>query len=642
MESTGSMLESSVIPIMHPMKFSRRFLIAVSTLSVAWAWSSPAWSLGWGRPESQAVLGDTLRVVVPLRLEAGETVTQECVSAEVFFGDDRVAPGAVSVELQPSETVTAGMGARLVLRTTALINEPVVNIQVSAGCQARITRRFVALADPPGMQPPLIAQAAPLPWLSSDAEQVPAAKDKARSGVPRKAEKVASVDSAQSSRPHGGPSRKEARRAQRDKTVVASAEAPRLALDPINADSLVQPNLRSSGQLVAPVEGAQAASEVQARRDAAAALWRALNATPEDMLRQQRHVEQLEQRLHSLQRSGEQTQQSVSALQARMQALEQPARSGLSWPLVLALLAGLGVVAWLLHGWGVRRGREQAAAWWSPETGQPPLNLPESEDTHSKPHLDPLDNDDLLGPIPEPDEEDRLQPTPVAAAAATASGHRFTAPASIIGTSAPQPSLVSPEPLKAVSVEELIDLEQQAEFFIVLGQDEAAIELLEVHLGGHAQEIPWPYLKLLEIYRRLGRRADYERVQERFNAHFNGRAPTWESDLEHGRSLVDYPGVIERLQALWAEPARAMDVLEMSLVHLGTDADAFDLPAYRELLFLYAVARDLADRAERRHPASTDVAPLTATQPVRSADLNVPAVEPLSVDLDFDRLDDRA
>ena len=108
---------------MHRMNSSRRLLTAVSTLTVVWAWSSPAWSLGLGRPESQAVLGDTLRVVVPLRLEVGETVTQECVSAEVFFGDDKVPSGAVSVELQPAETVTAGMGARLLLRTTALINE---------------------------------------------------------------------------------------------------------------------------------------------------------------------------------------------------------------------------------------------------------------------------------------------------------------------------------------------------------------------------------------------------------------------------------------------------------------------------------------------------------------------------------------
>ena len=586
------------------------------------------------------MLGDTLRVVVPLRLEVGETVTQECVSAEVFFGDDRVSPGAVSVELQPTETVTAGMGARLVLRTTALINEPVVNVQLSAGCQARITRKFVALADPPGMQQAQVASVTQLPLSDAEPVKVPAVQGKARlSASPRKASKAAVVVGAESERSAKAASRKEARSAQRNNKPAP--EAPRLALDPVDADALVQPSLRSSGQLVSPVEGAQAASEVQARREAAAALWRALNATPEAMLRQQRQVEELEQRLHSLQRSGEQTQQSVAALQSRMQTLEKPAPSALSWPMALAGLAGMAALAWLLHGWGVRRGRQQAATWWNPETGQPPLNLPENEDTHSKAHLDAVGDDDLLGPIPEPDEEDRLQPTPVAAAAAAASGHRFGAPTAVGTPNAPSP-LLAPEPLKAVSVEELIDLEQQAEFFIVLGQDDAAIELLEAHLGGHTQEIPWPYLKLMEIYRRLGRRPDYERVQGSFNAHFNCHAPTWESDMEQGRSLVDYPGVVDRLQALWAEPARAMDVLEMSLVHLGPEADAFDLPAYRELLFLYAVARDLSDRAERRHPASTEIAPLTATQPVRSASLNVPTAQPLSVDLDLDRLDDKA
>lgn len=587
------------------------------------------------------MLGDTLRVVVPLRLEVGESITQDCVAAEVSFGDDRVAPGAVSVELQPAETVTAGMGARLVLRTTALINEPVVNVQVSAGCQARISRRFVALADPPGHQQAqvgsLVEQARP-----SEAEPVvlPSAPlKKPRMTVPSHQVRRASVAASGQTEPRRRLARSPRADARQSSPGKPPAEAPRLALDPVDADALVQPSLRSSGQMVSPIEGAEAASDVQARRETAAALWRALNATPEAMLRQQQHVEELEQSLRALQRTGEQTQQSVKALQARMQALEKPARSAWGWPSVLAALAGVAVLGWLLHGWGVRKGRQQAASWWSPEKGQPPLNLPETEDTHSKPHLDEVGG--LLGPIPEPDEEDSLRPTPtpVAAAAAVTTGHRLGASAAPVAPPAPRPSVVLAEPLKAVSVEELIDLEQQAEFFIVLGQDDAAVELLEAHLGGHTQEIPWPYLKLMEIYRRLGRRVDYERVQERFNAHFNGRAPTWDSDMEQGRSLVDYPGVVERLQALWAEPARAMDVLEMSLVHLGPDADAFDLPAYRELLFLYAVARDLSDRIERRHPASTEIAPLTATQPVRAANLGAPAVEPLSVDLDLDRLD---
>jgi len=623
------------------MNSTQRLLTAVSILTVVSTWSAPAWSLGLGRPESQAVLGETLRVVVPLRVEVGETVTQECVSAEVMFGDDRVPSAAVSVELQPAETVTAGMGARLVLRTTALVNEPVVTVQVNAGCQARIGRRFVALADPPGhraaeVAPVVEAMQAPLP-----VEPVgkPSAGGKAkRADAQRSSHRAPVVASADAPRRAAAKPRKEAQ-ARSKPHAQPAPESPRLALDPIDADALVQPSLRSSGDMVSPVEGAS--SEVQARREAASALWRALNATPEDMLRQRQHVEQLEQRLHALQRSGEQTQQNVSALQARMQALEKPRSSGVSWPMALAVFAGMAVFGWVLHGWGVRKGRQQGANWWAPEAGELPLNLPDHEDTHSKPHLDEVD--DLLGPVPEPDEEDRLPAfaaaptTPVAAA--QAAGQRVEMGGAPSSSLAPQPNLVAPEALKAVSVEELIDLEQQAEFFIVLGQDEAAIELLEAHLGGHTQEIPWPYLKLMEIYRRLGRRADYERVQARFNAHFNGHAPTWESDMEQGRSLVDYPGVIERVQALWAEPARAMDVLEMSLVHLGPDADAFDLPAYRELLFLYAVARDLSDRIERRHPASTEISPLTATQPVRPANLAAPAVEPLSVDLDLDRLD---
>lgn len=620
------------------MNSSRRLLAAVATLTVVWAYPSSVGALGLGRPESQAVLGDTLRVVVPLRLEEGETVTQDCVSAEVFFGDDRVSPNAVSVELLPAETVTAGMGARLVLRTTALINEPVVNVQLSAGCQARITRRFVALADPPGMQPAQLSATAS-PSLPA-AESVKASAD---AGKARQAAREPALARAEAVRPSKTSSRKDERRARKAKAPAkAPAEAPRLALDPVDADALVQPSLRPSGELSSPIEGGQSASDLQARREAAGALWRALNATPEAMVRQQRHVEELEQRLRELQRTGEQTRQSVAALQSRMHALENPARSGLSWPLVLGALACLAVLAWLIHAWGVRRGRHQAASWWNPETGQPPLDMPESEDTHSKPHLDEPGGDDVLGPIPEPEEADRLVPTPVATAAAT-SGHRFpvSTPVSVPTLTAQLAQPIATEPLKAVSVEELIDLEQQAEFFIVLGQDDAAIELLEAHLGGHTQEIPWPYLKLLEVYHRLGRRADYERVQERFNAHFNGRAPTWDADMEQGRCLVDYPDVVERLQTLWAEPARAMEVLEMSLVHPGPDTDAFDLPAYRELLFLYAVARDLSDRAERRRTNPSGLAPLTATQPVRSASFNAAPVEPLSVDLDLDRLDDK-
>lgn len=146
-----------------------------------------------------------------------------------------------------------------------------------------------------------------------------------------------------------------------------------------------------------------------------------------------------------------------------------------------------------------------------------------------------------------------------------------------------------------VSIEELIDLEQQAEFFIVLGQDEAAVDLLVEHLRSTGGGSPMPYLKLLEIHHRLGDQEAYERTRTRFNHRFNAFAPEWGADIHGGRTLEDYPGVIPRLQQVWARPLDAMAELE-ALLFRKSRGDLFDLPAYREVLFLYALARDLLDR----------------------------------------------
>jgi hypothetical protein len=146
-----------------------------------------------------------------------------------------------------------------------------------------------------------------------------------------------------------------------------------------------------------------------------------------------------------------------------------------------------------------------------------------------------------------------------------------------------------------VSIEELIDLEQQAEFFIVLGQDDAAIDLLVDHLRATGGGSPLPYLKLLEIHRRRGEQEAYDRIRARFNQRFNAYAPEWGSDLNAGRSLEGYPGVLPRLEPVWSRPLDAMAELE-ALLFRKSRGDLFDLPAYREVLFLYAIARDLLDR----------------------------------------------
>jgi hypothetical protein len=141
----------------------------------------------------------------------------------------------------------------------------------------------------------------------------------------------------------------------------------------------------------------------------------------------------------------------------------------------------------------------------------------------------------------------------------------------------------------------LIDLEQQADFFEVLGQDDAAIDLLMGQLQGAGAASPLPYLKLLEIHRRRDERAAYDRIRERFNRRFNAFAPEWDVHSGHGRMLQDYPQVIARLQRNWETPILAMNMMTELLFKQHESGETFDLPAYGELLFLYSVARDLAE-----------------------------------------------
>lgn len=145
---------------------------------------------------------------------------------------------------------------------------------------------------------------------------------------------------------------------------------------------------------------------------------------------------------------------------------------------------------------------------------------------------------------------------------------------------------------RPVSVEELLDLDQQVDFFRVLGQEQAAIDLLLSHVRATGGTSALPYFKLLEIYREQGDEEAYERTRERFNLRFNAVAPDWQGDLAAGRCLVDYPDVVARLQKIWSQSTRAVTALEALLLRRA-DLEPFDLPAFHDLLTLHALLRDL-------------------------------------------------
>ena len=289
------------------------------------------------------------------------------------------------------------------------------------------------------------------------------------------------------------------------------------------------------------------------------------------------------------------TQKALVALQARLNQAEaeryaNPLVYGLAW--LSALLAVAVAAMWWRQS--RQRGNPQ---WWNS-----PAAAAAAEAAEARQSRNALLREQISAPqvfATGPDVAGALNPAniiepPVPARPPAPGPASVTAP-------------LQPEPARELSVEELIDLEQQAEFFIVLGQDDAAIELLMSHVRSDGGISPLPYLKLLEIYRRRGEVESYQRIRERFNRRFNAYAPDWDSDLQHGRSLEDYPAVMQQLQSLWSAPERTMECLDGLLFRRKQNDQTFDLPAYRELLFLYSMARDLAEQEASRPGADVDL-----------------------------------
>ncbi|MCY7315636.1 MAG: hypothetical protein LH480_08455, partial [Rubrivivax sp.] len=137
-------------------------------LAAAWAVAGNAAAAGIGAGSASAVLGQPLDFAVQGRLDAGERLTPECVSAEVPAGDRRVPPPLVRALVEMTGTDTA----RVRVQTQPAIDEPVVGVQLTLGCSLRMTRRYVVLADPPPVLAP--ASVAPVSLAAAAVAAAPA------------------------------------------------------------------------------------------------------------------------------------------------------------------------------------------------------------------------------------------------------------------------------------------------------------------------------------------------------------------------------------------------------------------------------------------------------------------------------------
>lgn len=554
---------------------------AASTLTVIgtalWLASVSAHAVGFGRVSNATQLGQPLSFVATVRLDADEILPRECVSAEVQSGENKLHPSQIRVALEgPADAIERSVR----VTTSALIDEPVVTVSITLGCDARVTRRFVAFIDPPLIN---AAQTAPVeapPPQRAESQVAPITamvqSANAPASGPRRADRAGPSRSG-SRAPSSAPAPARAVAADRINAAPAASEKPKrpITRQP-NVARATPSGARLQLEAAAPVVGRSASMPPAPAPPpvlvaAAPASAPKPDDTAEQLAKERQRMQTVEEGLAKLRADSQTTQAALVALQARLKAAEDERYAN---PLVYALAWLSALLALAVAGLWWRQSRARHAAhWWAgpapaPVASSAPLAAAAAEPVVSAPA--PLS----------------LPQTTVDV---------FDVSTVVDEDEAPSQARAARERPRELSVEELIDLEQQAEFFIVLGQDEAAIELLMSHVRSDGGNSPLPYLKLLEIYRRRGDGDAYQRIRERFNRRFNSYAPDWDSDLQQGRSLVDYPDTIAQLQQLWSSPVRAMGTLDASLFRRNKTDETFDLPAYRELLFLYSIARDLAE-----------------------------------------------
>ena len=584
-----------------------------------------------GRHRGAALIGRPLDISVQATLDAPADPAAQCIEADAFYADNKLDKSMVRVSTErvqsnPLETVIR-------IRSSVPVDEPVVILYVRLGCQQKAERRYVVLADlvsEPASQPTLPSVPSPAapnasPVLSFDAaaDPVPVRRKSARP-ITALAGGPGGVSDPLTPRPTSAVTdpRDMTSTAKRDRQRVSdiaasgknTEEKARLKLEPLDLSAERDPQLRPSKELLSvPSDG-------ESRRSAAGALWRALTLQPQDILRDSEKIQSLENSLSALRAQTQKNQLELNELKSQLEKTRSERYA--NWLVyvmgTLLLLAFIG----LIYIWRLRTSSGTANTnelpWWrknKPSEKGWANNFRESvfPSADNSATAEDTDSSGIKRKGKKNNKPGRALPNPNLDSALGTDESAFTEVRHI--SSLDSDSLLLPlssldftvsMPLVARSIkaEELFDVQQQADFFVSLGQYDQAVDVLRGHIVGNTQTSPLVYLDLFNLYHQLDRQVDYDALREDFNQLFTGKIPAFELYTDSSPGLDAYPLALTRIEALWPSP-KVLEVIEESILRRPVaNADAFDLEAYRELLLLYAVAKELVHPEGGKNPSS--------------------------------------
>jgi hypothetical protein len=510
------------------------------------------------------------------------------------------------------------------------MDEPVITVKLTAGCSGPVSRSYTFLADPPaqakpGAAPIDVNRLATAPNANANSPRLdrnkPEQAESGRSSAARSARTgISSAAGATASQNNADAPVSPRRRTS--SVVVRKPETTsraRLIVEPLDLWIDTPITLRTTAGLMT-----MPSAEPTPQRAEAAALWRALNTPVEILSDNLNQVEALTSEVAALRQKTEREAQAAAQSLRRAERAEKERFSAV----VVYVLAGLLVIAVVAVGlvWGrsrksmaqltkklnmVLQASSRAGASRTDPSGGPasvsslsdfgPASVPPAERANraarSRSGGDSDFPDSAAAPLPQPvkaPEAAQAAPAPVVAKPFAPAPAPAAAPSAIWATPAAEPATdgVSVGEQRAIPPEELFDIQQQAEFFVSVGEHQQAIDVLKRHIDGHEKASPLAYLELLRLYHTLSRAEEFAKLRLEFMRQFNAFVPEFSKFNRAGRSLERYTDALAEIEDQWTS-ASVVSLLEKLLFRESGDPSGvpFDLSAYDDLLLLWSIAR---------------------------------------------------
>lgn len=520
-----------------------------------------------------------------------------CISVDLSYGDSRVSGTSYTLK-----------GNTLRVRNDKAIDEPILNLLVTADCANPTSRKYTLFAEAPMAFAPEVqedeteASAPPAqaprkrqdtdnffgvsggPTLGSESIPTIPSSNPAKRKARAPARPAAKPSSGNYGSTHVG-SDSAIQLTSTDSAAPASPAETQPRLELSNFDwTQEDPGLRTSPELLS-----LSANTDPAARELARARWAALSAQI-DGLASDASLRATQEDFLGLTEQIQARDQEIAALRAQLVAQENagvPWRKLLPWLLGLLLLSALALLAqrWRkARARAARKQERQKEVWWQHEesysdhdheSSPAPLTTPADGAPRATRFTEQM-------PVPEVQDMDK--------ASASKEFPEFFV------SGLDEAALVVGANQSRQATEVLLDTQQQVDFFLALGQYDKAIDILKNHINENDETSPLVYLDLLSVYHSAGRAAAFEELRLTFNQLFNANVPDFANYRLNSRGLESYGNVIARIQRHWNTP-KVINLIEESVFRRPGERneEAFEPLAYRELLLLYGIATETTE-----------------------------------------------